>query len=196
MEQKVVSTENKELAKYVTTIVGINRTVQRHWDDKNENCIDIFTCDDPTDSEVKFYGTIGLSDYPNIVEMENGNKNIPVEMLMTGYKVYDKIPNILSTCAFYISKNKWNCQYGSVFMRMVDFYYKKEMRHIMFVSPFFWEGKLEPLKLESKTVNWLLAIPISELELQYKIKHGLENLQSLFEKNGIDVFDLERKSVL
>jgi hypothetical protein len=137
MAEKTVSNENKEIAKYITTIVGINRTVQRYWDDKNENCIDIFTCDDPIDLNVKFYGTIGLSDYQNIIEMKNGNKNIPIELLITGYKKYDKISNILSTCAFYILKDKWNCQPGTVFMNMVDFYCKKEMQHIMFVPPFF-----------------------------------------------------------
>jgi hypothetical protein len=196
MEQNVVSNENKELAKYITAIVGINRTIQRHWDEKNENCMDIFTCDDPIDSKVKFYGTIGLSDYPNIIEMKNGNKNIPVELLMAGYKNYDKIPNILSTCAFYISKNKWNCQPGSIFMRMVDFYYKKEMQHIIFVSPFIWENKLEPLKLETKTVNWLLAVPISELEMKYKNEKGFDNFQSLFGDNDVDIFDLDRKSFI
>ena len=62
---KVPTSENIKLAKYITTIVGWNRTVCTYWDDANENYIDIFTCDDPIDSEAKFYGTIGLSDYPN-----------------------------------------------------------------------------------------------------------------------------------
>jgi hypothetical protein len=76
-------------------------------------------------------------------------------------------------------------------MRMIDFYYKKEMQHLLFVPPFLWEEKLEPLQLESKIVNWLLAIPISEL--QYKNKNGFDSLQNLFEKNEIDIFNLDRK---
>jgi hypothetical protein len=115
---------------------------------------------------------------------------------MTGCKVYDKIPNILSTCAFYVSKDKWNCQPGSVFMRMVNFYYKKEMQHIMFVEPFLWADKLVPLKLESKTVHWLLAVPISESEMQYKIANGFDKLQNLFIDNNVNIFDLDRKSVI
>jgi hypothetical protein len=191
-----VSTENKELAKYITVIVGINRKVQRYWDDTNEKFVDIFNCDDPVNSKVKFYGTLGLSDYLNVIEMKDGNKNIPIELLMASYNKYDKIPNILSTCAFYILKNKWTCQLGSIFMRMVDFYYKKEMQHIMFVSPFLWEDKLEPLKLKTKTVNWLLAVPISESELQYKNKNGFNDLQNLFEEKEIDIFDINRKSII
>jgi hypothetical protein len=196
MEQKTVSNENKELAKYITTIVGINRAIQRYWDDKNENYIDIFSCDDPNDFEVKFSGTIGLSDHPNKVEMKNGNKNIPIELLITSYKKFDKIPNILSTCAFYLLKDKWTCQPGSVFMRMIDFYYKKEVQHIMFVPPFLWDDKLEPLTLKSKTVNWLLAVPISESELKYKNANGYANLQNLFEANEVDIFDLNRSAVI
>ena len=139
MEYKTPTSENIKLAKYITTIVGWNRTVCTYWDDANENYIDIFTCDDPIDSEVKFYGTIGLSDYPNEIEMKDDNYlNIPVELLMTGYKVYDKIPNILSTCAFYLSKNKWTCQPGRVFLRMLDFYYKKEMQHVMFIERYIY----------------------------------------------------------
>ena len=196
MEEKMVSNDNKELAKYITTIVGINRKIERFWDDKNQNYLDIFNCDDPVDINIKFYGTIGLSDYQNIIEMGDGNKNIPVEFIMAGYKEYDEIPNILSTCGFYLLKDKWNCQPGSVFMSMVDFYYEKEMRHIMFVPPFLWEEKLEPLKLENKTVYWLLAIPISEAELQYRNKNGFDALQELFEESGINIFDLDRKSII
>jgi hypothetical protein len=55
------------------------------------------------------------------------------------------------------------------------------MQHIMFVEPFLWADKLVPLKLESKTVHWLLAIPISESEIQYKIAgHVLNPLDLLF----------------
>ena len=196
MAEKTVSKENKEIAKYITEIVGIDRTVREYFDDNNENSINIFTCENPIDSEVKFYGTIGLSDYPNVVEMKDSRKNIPIELLILGYKKYESIPNILSTCAFYVLKDKWTCQPGSVFKNMVDFYYQKEMQHIIFVQPFLWENKLESLKLENKTVDWLLAVQISETELQFRLKNGSERLETLFEKNEINIFDLDRKSVI
>ncbi|MDH7460600.1 suppressor of fused domain protein [Chitinophagaceae bacterium 26-R-25] len=198
MIDKKVTTENKELAKYITTILGLNRTIQRHWDQDRSNFLDVFNCQDPIDSRIAFCGTIGLSDFPNEIEQKSGAiKNIPIELLITGYKEYDKASNIISTCGFYISKNKWSCQPGSVFMRMVEMYYEKlEMKHILFTSPFLWEGKLHPLKLESKTVNWLLAIPISDSELNYRNQLGAPALEDLFEKKGVDIFDLNRKSVI
>ncbi len=192
------SKENIKIAKYAAPILGINPSARKYWDDDKNNSLDIFTVQDPIDSSVNFLGTIGVSDSENLIEMKDGSKkNIPVELLITGYKKYDRIPNVLATCGFYIIKDKWDVQPGSVFMRMVDMYYPDtEMNHIMFTSPFLWEDKLKPLELDSKTVHWLLAIPISQSELEYKNKQGTSALEDLFEENEIDIFDLNRKPVI
>ncbi|WP_288447481.1 suppressor of fused domain protein [uncultured Chryseobacterium sp.] len=193
-----ISKENRNLFKYVTTILGINERVDRHWDEAKVNFIDIFTCDDPNYPNIKIFGTIGISDQPNRIEMKDGNfQNIPIELLIAGYKEFEMIPNILSTAGFYITKKGWDCQSGSVFMRIVDMYYEdSEMKHLMFVSPFLWEDKLAPLDLETKTVNWLLCIPISENELEYRMKNGVSSLEDLFQEKNIDMLDINRKSIL
>lgn len=193
-----VSSENIELAKYITSIIGLNRSVRRYWDDEKESYLDIFSCDDPIDSNVKLYGTIGISDYSNKIEMKDDSvKNIPIEFLISGYKKFEKISNIISTCGFYLSKNGWNCQLGSVYKNMVEMYYPNlEMKHVLFLMPFLWENKLEPLKLHNKTVRWLLAIPISESELIYRNENGLTALENIFEEKEVDIFNLERKSVV
>ncbi|MDR3271307.1 MAG: suppressor of fused domain protein [Peptococcaceae bacterium] len=196
MEQKVtVSKENKEIAQYVTNKVGFNTTVQRYKDESNENYLDIYASD-TSDEDVKFYGTIGLSDYPNIIEINGEDTNVPVELLMAGNKTYDKIPSILATCGFNMAKEKWICQPGAVFLHMIDLYYEKEMRHLLFIPPYKWNSSLEPLELADKTVNWLLAVPISEPELQYRLEHGFNALSLLFEENSVDMFDWDRKSML
>ncbi|UKB82730.1 suppressor of fused domain protein [Chryseobacterium sp. MEBOG06] len=192
------STENKELVNYITSIVGINKIVDRHWDKGKKNFIDIFSCDDPIYTRIKFCGTIGISDYPNKIEMEDGSfKNIPIELLISGYKEFDMLSNILSTAGFYITKNGWECQPGSVFMRIVEMYYEtSEMKHILFTTPFLWADKLEPLNLETKTVNWLLCIPISEKELEYRMENGASALEDVFLEKDIDIFDINRKSAI
>lgn len=193
-----ISKQNKNLAKYITTIVGINEKIDRYWDEATINFIDIFTCDDPIYPNIKIFGTIGVSDYPNRIEMKDGNfQDIPIELLIAGYKEFDLLPNILSTAGFYITKEKWDCQPGSVFMRIVDMYYENsEMKHIMFVPPFLWENKLAPLHLETKTVHWLLGIPISDKELEYRMRNGASALEDLFQEKDIDIFDINRKSVI
>lgn len=192
------SEENKKLSNYITNIVGINKIIDRHYDKEKKNFIDIFTCDDPLYPRIKICGTIGVSDHPNKIEMnDNSFKDIPIELLIGGYREFRMLPNILSTAGFYITNNGWECQPGSVFMRIVEMYFEtSEMKHIMFTSPFLWEGKLQPLKLETKTVHWLLCIPISDEELEYKMENGTSALEDIFQEKDIDIFDINRKSAI
>ncbi|WP_077415943.1 suppressor of fused domain protein [Chryseobacterium sp. JV274] len=192
------SKENKKLANYITNIVGINKTIDRHYDEGKKNFIDIFTCDDPLYTRIKIWGTIGLSDHPNKIEMnDNSFKDISIELLAVGYKGSNILADIVSTSAFYIINKGWECQPGKVFMRIVEMRYEtSEMKHIMFVSPFLWAGKLEPLELETKTVHWLLSIPISDKELEYRMENGTSALANIFQEKDIDIFDINRKSAI
>ncbi|MDR4892724.1 MULTISPECIES: suppressor of fused domain protein [unclassified Chryseobacterium] len=192
------SEENKKLSNYITNIVGINKIIDRHYDKEKKNFIDIFTCDDPLYPRIKICGTIGVSDHPNKIEMNNNSfKDIPIELLIGGYREFKMLSNILSTAGFYITNNGWECQPGSVFMRIVEMYFEtSEMKHIMFTSPFLWEEKLQPLKLETKTVHWLLCIPISDKELEYKMENGTSALEDIFQEKDIDIFDINRKSAI
>ncbi|MFK8264751.1 suppressor of fused domain protein [Capnocytophaga canimorsus] len=190
--------ENIAYAQFLAKAIGINPRVFPYYDNHKINFIDILSVDDPLNTENSFYSTIGLSDFPNKIEMnDNSMLNIPVELLMCGYKKYDKIRNILATVSFYISKNKWTCQPGTVFENIVSDYYVSQMQHIMFVRPFLWEDKLSDLKFGEKKIHCLLCIPISEKELRFKEENGLTSLEKmLFQQKNIDIFDIERESVL
>jgi antitoxin YqcF len=49
-----------------------------------------------------------ISDAENKIEMKDGKlEKISVELLMIADKKYDRIPNIISTCGFYVTKTKW-----------------------------------------------------------------------------------------
>ena len=192
-----VSQDNIKIARFVANAIGFKPQVFPYWDDDKKHSIDILDLVDPLDSNKKFYCTIGISDFPNLIDMKVGEENIPVELLITGYKEFDKVPNILSTCGFFIMKNRWTSQPGSIFKDIVQTYYADvDMKHIMFTSPFFWQDKLQPLELESKVVNWLLAVPISDKELLFKNENGVAALEALFDKKETDVFNLNRKSVV
>ena len=193
-----ISNENKDLAKYITDLVGTNRTVQRFWDEEKKLSSDIFTCDDPQNKQVKFYGTIGLSDYPNVIaRTDGGSMNIPVELLMVGSKEFDLVRNLLATCSFYIMTDKWQCQPGTVFMKMIETYYPdSEMKHVYFTSPFLWEDKLKAVVYQTKTVHWIQAIPISESELNYKKEKGGMAFEKLLKESEFDCFDFNRKNLI
>ncbi|SDE87347.1 Suppressor of fused protein (SUFU) [Mucilaginibacter pineti] len=187
------SADNIKLGRFVAGALGFEPKIFPYYDEKEENQLDILSVTDPIDNSVNIYSTIGLSDHPNMI----GSTNIPVELLLATYKIYNQASNVLSTCGFYIAKDKFECRPGAVFMKIMQFYYQNtEMKHIYFTAPFLWQDKLDQLKLDNKEVHFLLCIPISDKELEFKLKNGDDALESLLQQHEIDFYNFDRKSVL
>jgi hypothetical protein len=192
----VVPENNKKIAKFIAGAMGFEPHVIEYKDKNETHAIHILNLIDPIDRDVKIYCSIGLSNYDNIVEMKNGNKNIPIELLMTANAKYDNVPNILSTCCFYIIKDNYNCQPGTVYKHMVEMYYKNNtMKHILFIEPYLWEDKISDYKIDNKVIHFLMGIPISDKELEYKLKNGTDNLlEKIIEVE--DIYNYNRKSII
>lgn len=177
------------LIEKLAPILGIEKKIYTYGDETENHKIRILTCPDPTDEEVRFFSTIGLA--------ELAPENHHTEILGACYSDFEYFGNIISSIAFFIIKDKWKSAEGSVFETLVEMYYpKSEMKHIYFTSPFLWEDKLEAFSVEGISVRFLLAIPISDKELEFLTKNGKEALEDLFEENEIDIFNLNRKSVV
>ena len=191
------SPDNIKMAQFVAKAIGIEPNVYPYYDDNRDNKLSILSLIDPIDRNVGVYMTIGVSDHENLVDVPGGKQDIPVELFLACYKQFDKAPNILSTIGFYITKDKYECRPGNVFKHMIDIYYKNtDMKHVYFTEPFLWQDKLESLQLENKEVNFLLIIACSDAEVEYKLKNGNEALEQLLQDKGIDIYDLNRKSVI
>lgn len=145
--------------------------------------------------ELTAYATIGLSDFPNLV---GPNKlDIRVEIIGICLSDSESFANGLSTAAFCIINSQWPCYPTSIFPNILSMYdCSRTMQHLFFTDPFLWEDQLKTLNLETKTVAWLLAVPISEAEYRYATEHGAEQLENLLAKYQIDVTDINRASIL
>jgi hypothetical protein len=130
-ETMTISQDNIKMVRFISNAIGIDPHVHAYYDENEETSFDILSVTDPTDNEVMFYSSIGISDHPNLIEMKSGEmNNISIELLITGYKDFDKVPDILSTCGFYIIKDNWTCQPYDVSKNMVDLHYpQKEVKH-------------------------------------------------------------------
>jgi hypothetical protein len=192
------SQDNIQLAHAVATVIGIDPQVYAYHDDNKETTLHILNCKDPLDLNNYVYCTIGLSDFPNKIEMKDGSEtNIPVELLLSGNRSSNKWANVLSAVGFHMTKNQWTCQPGAVFKNMVNIYHPDiALKHLLFVEPFMWQEKLDAMKLSSKKVYFLLLVPISDAECSYREKHGFDALEKLFMKHEIDITNLYRPSVL
>jgi antitoxin YqcF len=102
----------------------------------------------------------------------------------------------LAAAAFSTMRTGKVCHPSSVMPGYVREYFRSTtVPHLYFTAPFLWEASLRTLDCGTKKVAWLLAIPISDGELGYLERHGDEELEVLFEKKQIDVYDLNRSSV-
>jgi hypothetical protein len=191
-----VPENNKKIFKFIAGAIGFEPHVFKYKDENETHSIDILDLIDPIDRNVKIYCSIGLSNYDNIVEMKNGNKNVPIELLMATNIKYDKVPNILSTCCFYVIKDNYNCQPGTVYKHMVGMYYKNSnMKHILFIRPYLWEDKVGDYKTDNKAIHFLMGVPISDKELEYKLKNGSDDLMEKIVEGG-DIYNYNRKSII
>jgi antitoxin YqcF len=190
--------ENLEIFHAILDIYGdqCGKCITRsYWDEIKQNWIDIVTYPNSPFEDVTSYATIGLSDFS--IGKKVGDIQLGIEIVGACNKKFDKFPNIMSTCAFNIIVEHSSCFPGCIYPDLIDMYMpESSMKHILFMQPFGWNKEFHTLEFPTKKVAWLLTIPISEAEYQYARKKGAEALEIFFEKKQIDIYDLNRKSVL
>lgn len=192
-----VSEDAKRIARAARSAFGGGKPkVYAYWDDAHKHSVDILSVADQPDQGVTSYATLGLSQHS--IGLSVGDRPLRVELLGACWTESEVFANILSTCAFNVINSGHRCAPGIIFPDVVSIYLPdSSMAHILFVSPFLWgDGIPETLDFSDRKVTWLQAVPISEAERAYAEENGADALESLFEQHQIDVYDLNRDSVL
>jgi antitoxin YqcF len=190
-----VSVENKSLAEHASKAFGGSPRVQAYHHDTENLSIDVLRCDDRPGRGVTSYSTVGLSGTP----MLKDDREFPTRLELAGAcATTDKFfANVLASAAFCIMRTTGFYCPGSVMQGYVREYYPSTtVPHLYFTAPFLWEDTLHTLELRTRSVSWLLVVPISDAENDYLKGCGDEKLEDLFEENQIDIFNLARPSVL
>lgn len=187
----------KEVAQYLATRLGVDRPpIRRFADESGTSEVFVATFRDNPQSGVNTVATIGLSEFPLMKEgLEFSSR---VEFVAAAGSSYDGIDNIVATLAFGVMNSKWFCAPGVIFPGVVALHpgVSNTMTDIYFSYPFLWDDRLKSSEIAGRTVAWLLAVPISERETEYARKHGPQKLEQLFEQSNIDIFNLNRDSVV
>ena len=190
-----ISTANKTIAKTIATAFGGSPRVIRFWDDAHESFVDILSCANRPQEGVTSFSTIGTSDFP----LYKDCKEYPVRVELVGVcgSNFKGLDRALASAAFCIINSRWFCFPGAIFPNVLTMYEcSGTMRHLFFMPPFLWESKLHTIDLVNKKVAWLLAVPISDEERAYCDSHGSAKLEELFKLHQIDIFNLDRPSVI
>lgn len=201
MQRTPASQENKNIFSHIQHVFGADNIFTGIVDDNDQYLVDVISADNCPEPGVISHSTIMTSDYPL---MRNGEEYpVRLELLGAAHKRFRRKKGdfryVLATASFFIMKNKWFCAPGMVFARMLDYYnLSRTLHHLLFVPPALWDNHFNTvLDLGSKRVTWLLAVPISDAEAQLvHEQQSSEQLEALLERYEVDIFDLNRRSVV
>jgi hypothetical protein len=196
MSRTKPSDENKKIAKHAAAAFGGAPSVSEYLHDTEPLAIPILSCESSPCEGVTAYSTVGLSDFPML---DGGGADFPVRLEIAGACATQaaQFANVVSTAAFIIMRTRKPYHPGAVMRGVVQEYFPATtVPHLYFTTPFLWEDSPKTLDCGTKKASWLLVVPISDAEMRFLEKHGDNALEDLFEKEQIDVFDLDRSSVV
>lgn len=180
-----------EIGRFARTVFGGKTSVHRFSDDTGGVHLFMASGDDCPVAGVMSYATIGLSNHP----ISYGGQDVKVEVVGACSAAVPAFGNVVASCAIERIKNDTPIHYGSWIDGILDQYgMSTTLRHVTFVSPFLWEG-FEARAFEGETIHWLMAVPISDGELEVLRTRGIGALEATFERAQIDIFDIQRASI-
>jgi hypothetical protein len=141
------------------------------------------------------FSTIGLSDF----QPPGANPTIqpPLGVEIAGVSQRKDFADVLATAGFYAIKHSWLLSPGTCVLGVVATHFDDPaLPHLLLLEPFLWDDRLSSHTLSSKTVAWLLGVPVSPAEANYLQDHGFSGLEERFLKAQPDFFDLQRPSVV
>lgn len=190
----VISPDNRAIARLAADAFGGKPSVREFAHDSLPLTVDILSCADGSGAAVTSYSTLGLSDHA----MVNAQGEFPTRLEIAASMESAAIGfhQVLGSAAFRVMRTHEVIRPGRVFLDYVAEYFPgTDLPHLYFTAPFFWGDALSGGMFGSKRVSWLLAVPVSEAEVQYVRDHGDDALEQLLEARDADVTSLSRPSV-
>lgn len=194
-----LSKEEEKMLEIVLDVVGGEQKAFTYYDDTKTIPLDLLFCKNSPGQGYMTCTTLGLLNHD--IGFESRGKTIRIELIGVSHikdtEYFDAIARIMCRAGFAIKRGDLPCGYGSVFKSIIGKFAKgSDMKHVVFVNPpNFWKKPFRAVELEDFILTWLCLLPISDKELEYMDKNGLDALQERFVEENIDMFDLYRKSI-
>lgn len=170
---------------------GSRPKVFRYGDDAESSFVNIAHFEDSPVDGVTSVATLGLSDH------DLGLGQVRVELIGAFPSSFKEGVNVAATCAFNAFKDGVRTVPNAVHSSVLSLYRSNvALPHIMLVDPFLWDNGPSTLDAAGLKIAWLMMVAISESERVFAGEHGGTALASRFEKAQIDIFDLDRPSVV
>lgn len=188
--QSKVDPADKQIAKYLAGLMGQRPQATRLWDMTRERSVDVLTATDSPQAGILLHATVGLS--RDVTAGENG-----VELITTCRATFTEVHRGLAQAAFALRTSGETPHAGLILPESLPMYRCWSLlRHYLLAEPQLWEAELTPRAFEGREVQWLSAIPITEAEREFATRHDGNALENLLAREGADVEDFNRGSVV
>ncbi|MDQ3176846.1 MAG: suppressor of fused domain protein [Actinomycetota bacterium] len=176
---------------------GTKPIVDRFGDDHDDlNWVDVMRTPDSPQPGVTSYATLGMSRFDN-GGLESGGKPLRVELVAACQSEFTHIADGLSSCALNVAKDGWQVTPGVVHPNALGLYRSDlVLKHLFLVTPYLWGDEPDDREFDELLVTWLMAVPVSDSEVEHVRTRGPESLEALFEERQIDIFDINREPVV
>jgi hypothetical protein len=190
-----ISPENRRIARQLAAVFGGTPHVGEYRNTTDTLSVDIFSCRDRPVGGVTSYSTIRLSDHP----MPWGEGEFPARLELAGACVstVTSFPNLLASAAFHIVQSHAVYHPGAVIPDLArQTQGSSTLPHVYLTAPFLWGDALNMLDCGTKSVAWLLAMPISESEYAFLQAHGDRAFERALQEQNTDFCNPDRAPVV
>lgn len=130
------------------------------------------------------------------LETEDGTP-LRVELLGACQSEFTQLAPALNSCALNVAKSGYQVQPGVVHPDVLAIHANDiRLRHLLLVTPFLWGAEPSTRIFDDRVVEWLLAVPISDSEVEFARRYDSDRLQQVFAAHQIDMFDINRPPVV
>tara|TARA_R110002020_G_scaffold412134_1_gene621738 strand:- start:401 stop:967 length:567 start_codon:yes stop_codon:yes gene_type:complete len=183
---------DKKIYRFTAERFSQKGPVYAYYNDDETISVDIMTGFDCPIKNVNSYATVGLS----ASSSQYFEKRVHVELVGACESKIASFANVVSSIAIEHLQSGAGLIHGNVIEDILGQYkISDSMEHILLCTPFLWPGLINQ-NFDGRSVHWLMAVPISDSEYEHWKKFGYQPLIDTFEEKQIDVYDINRPSVL
>lgn len=189
-----MTTEKPIIRQSLTEVFG--ELSECHQVDAHEGVrVDIVKAEDSPHGGVVSYATVGLSVVP--IGYISNNVSLGAEIVSAADSRYERYVEVLASCVQDIFHLKFKLFPGAVYKNALQSVFPElGVKHLIFDTPHGWENDLLSLNLGTRHVAWIMAVPVTDAELDLFNKSDSGALQDRMEASGVEIYDLGRESVV
>jgi hypothetical protein len=188
------SPDDLKILETLTDVIGEVKTT-RHLHEHDGRRMDIVMSENSPRAGVNSYSTIGLSVIP--IGYLSGSVYLGAEIVSAAGAELVNYMDVLAACVDDILHSKFRLFPGAVYKNAFNGTYPDLcVKHLIFDTPQGWEKDLLTLGLGTRQAAWIMAVPVTEAELRLYSDSESGELQEQFEARHVDLYDLNRSSVV